>query len=177
MNNSVKKESTKVSVTQSQSNILLSFKINQVYKTIRQIAFAYNASYRYRKGFMYLSSTKRVPDVALWCIQLNNQNIPWENTISANGSIITEKRRMDPSPASFRARVENEAKYRLGLSRLTFIKEKGGYRFAGLYRVAAFDFSKQQVVFERVCIPQLIIKKTRKTIITIEVEESLEFFE
>ena len=165
---------TAKSTKQVKQSVSIVFQIGKTYKTIRQIAVAYNANYRPRKGFMYLASLKKQPEYALWCIHLNNAGVPWDNTMSANGQIITEMCRKDKTVGAFKQRVVGNDKYDPALLRLTFVKVPNGYTCVGVFRVVNYDFKNKVVVFERVNVHNITGMITRTVKFTIEIEEKIE---
>ena len=168
------RKTTTVITSVATKNLVFKYQIDKVYRTIKQVAVACNAVYQPRKGFMYLKSRGRSRDSAIWCIKLNDSSIAWENNMDTTGNLITEKRRKDKTVVDFKKRVLIGAKYDPELYRLTFVKEARGYRFVGVFKAIEYDFKNMYVMFEKVRIPQVVVKTITKKVVTIIVEESVE---
>ena len=153
-------------VVNTLSSTSLTFKlyIGGTYKTVKEVAAACGVKIPPRKAFGYLDQKH-----AVCCVHLDSTP-PWNNTMDTLKETIYEKRLKVETPAEFQKRVYNDNRYDLNLLRFCFVKEKVGYRFAGVFRVAAFDFLNSQVIFKKVKNPTFQVRTTVRKKVTIEVE-------
>ena len=167
------KKSVKVTsrVWQMLTTGVLTFQIGKSYQTIKSIAGAFRANVPMRRGFGYVDSAATTHKVAVWCISTAN-NTPWGNTLKNGGTIIEERKLAGESPKAFQRRVR-KADYDVDVYRLTFVRDRGTYRFVGVFQVTAFDMKHATAVFEKVDCPSLIfwIKRETRKKITITIEE------
>ena len=154
-------------VVQTTSSSSLTFKlfVGGTYRTVNDVAKACGAYVPTRRGYGHLDDTH-----AVWCIHLDDES-PWNNKMNPTGDTIIEKKRKEETPAVFQNRVFKGKPYDVNILRLCFVKEKGGYRFVGVYRMAAFDFDNSQVVFKKEPTPVVLVKSTIRKRVTVEIEE------
>ena len=145
--------------------------VNGRYRTIREVAAAIGVNMPPRKGFVFLGQNNTI---ALCCVQIEGKT-KWENELSADEVTLIERNTGDKTPAMFQKRVCGNHNYSVNTLRLIFVKEKGFYRYIGVFRVAAFDFDAKHVVMKKDYGAQLKVKvATRKTVTIVTEETSIE---
>lgn len=152
-----------VSSTSSTSSTFKLF-VGGTYRTVKEVATACGVYVPPRHAFGFLDQKH-----AVCCVHLNCTP-PWNNNMNPARDTICEKRLNGESAAQFQKRVYNDSRYDVNLLRFVFVKEKVGYRFAGVFRVAAFDFLNSQVIFKKVKNPTFQVRATVRKKVTIEVE-------
>ena len=154
-------------VVSSTSSTSSTFKliVGGTYRTVKEVATACGVYIPPRHAFGFLDQKH-----AVCCVHLNCTP-PWNNNMNSARDTICEKRLNGESAAQFQKRVYNDVRYDVNLLRFVFVKEKVGYQFAGVFRVAEFDFINCQVIFKKVQNPVFQITTTLRKKITIEVEK------
>lgn len=155
----------------------IQYSYGQKYSSVRQIALALGAKVRPRKGFGFIPKTNN--KYAIWCIQPNGKY--WINTISTNEDEIIEKKVNENNKTKFQRRVFNDKDniFDVNLNRITFVKEKGQYRFLGIFQIKGIDFDNLTVSYKKlgndICIS--LVKQRRIDIkvseITIEIFQTI----
>ena len=142
--------------------------LGQTYSTVWQIVLALGAKVRPRKGFGFIPKTSN--KYAIWCIQPNGKY--WTNTISRNGDEIIEKKVNENVKAKFQRRVFNNKEniFDVNLNRITFVKDKGKYRFLGIFQIKGIDFDNLTVSYKKVS-NAISISLVKQRIVEIKVTE------
>lgn len=152
----------------------VSFQILQSFKRIKDIAAYLHVSIPPRRAFGYIGNTSIPYKLAVWCPSLD-PHPEWENKLQKGGQIFVERKIGTASRNVFQNRVQNLKYYDAEIIRMTFVKIKKRYYFAGFYRMSTIDFDNQMVTYSKLDVQMLSANYKKKTItITIEEDEVYE---
>ena len=149
--------------------------ISKSYDVVKLIAQQFGAQIAPRKGFGFIP-TFPMNKLAVWCINLF-PNPYWTITLSSNGRFITERKNHPDPLMKFYQKATTSDCYKPDVIRLTFGKDKigGKYKFLGLYKLIQVNYEDCSLTFERIQLPLIQARLTRKitkAVTVIEEEET-----